>query len=79
MKETQELKEIRAKETLELVKEIAPLENKIADLQFRSAFKKLKNYRQIRSLKKRRARIWTILGEKTLAKMIKESKKESLS
>lgn len=77
MKTTLELKELRSKSFQELSKEIIELENKISGLQFRAEFKKLKNFREIRSLKKRLARIWTILGEQAMAKISKEAAKKS--
>ena len=76
MKATQELKELRSRDSKELYQEIRESENKLCLLQFRSSFKKIKNFREIRHLKKRQARIWTILAERALAEISQKATKE---
>ena len=78
MKTTLDLKELRSRSLVELSKEIVEAEKKISELQFRAQFKKIKNFREIRHLKKRRARIWTILAEQAMAKMSTHSTSSGL-
>ncbi len=66
MKKTVQLKEIRSKNTKELVKELDELNKKLADLQFKTSFRRLKNFHEITGIKKQIARIWTILNEHAL-------------
>ena len=73
MKKTIEIKELKEKDTKALARELKDLEIKLADLKFKSSFRKLKNYHEITATRKRIARIWTILGEKIVSK-IKEAK-----
>lgn len=63
MKKNLELKEIRTKDTKALVKELDVLNKKLVELQFKTAFKRLKNFHEITLTRKRIARIWTILNE----------------
>ena len=78
MKKIPELKEIRAKDTKALTLELGVLNKKLVELQFKTAFKRLKNFHEITLTRKRIARIWTILNEKTAenitAKLEKETK-----
>lgn len=74
MKITLELEELRAKNSKDLYQEMGQLENKTSQLQFKAAFKKIKNFREIRLLKKRRARIWTILAERAMTKVNNDKK-----
>ena len=63
MKKNLELKEIRAKDTKALVEELDVLNKKLVELQFKTAFKRLKNFHEITLTRKKIARIWTILNE----------------
>ncbi|AKM82693.1 TPA: 50S ribosomal protein L29 [Candidatus Berkelbacteria bacterium] len=75
MKKVTELKEIREKDTKALVKELADLNKKMAELQFKTSFRRLKNFHEITDMRKRTARIWTVLNEKAIAEFNnKESK-----
>lgn len=78
MKKIPELKEIRAKDTKALTLELSVLNKKLVELQFKTAFKRLKNFHEITLTRKRIARIWTILNEKAgeniMAKLQEETK-----
>lgn len=78
MKKIPELKEIRAKDTKALTLELSVLNKKLVELQFKTAFKRLKNFHEITLTRKRIARIWTILNEKAVenitAKLQEETK-----
>lgn len=74
MKKQVELKEIREKDTKALVKELADLNKKLADLQFKASFRRLKNFHEITIIRKKMARIWTVINEKAIASY-KESQK----
>jgi ribosomal protein L29 len=74
MKKTAQIKEIRAKETKTLIKELADLNVKLTDLQFKASFQRLKNFHEITIVRKQIARIWTIMGEKTAESLSKETK-----
>ena len=66
MKKTDEIEKLRAKTKKELFHELEESEKKLMDLRFKANFKKLKNYKMIKSTSKRTARIWTVLTENTL-------------
>ena len=78
MKKIPELEEIRAKDTKALTLELDVLNKKLVELQFKTAFKRLKNFHEITLTRKRIARIWTILNEKAgesiMAKQQEETK-----
>lgn len=74
MKKTTQLKEIRQKDTKDLVKELADLNVKLTELQFKVSFRRLKNFHEITIVRKKIARIWTIMGEKAAEKFTKETK-----
>jgi len=78
MKKITELKEIREKDTQALATELDVLNKKLVELQFKTAFKRLKNFHEITVTRKKIARIWTVLNEKaeqaTMAKLQKETK-----
>lgn len=69
MKVKKELQEYREKENSALFGELKELNTKLTQLQFKASFKKLKNYQEIKMLRKKIARIWTVLGEKTLMQL----------
>lgn len=66
------IKEIREKSDKELNKMLAELRDKLRDLNFKVVSKQIKNHREIRKLKRRTARILTILKERELIKEIKK-------
>lgn len=78
MKKNLELKEIRSRDAKALVLELESLNKKLVELQFKTAFKRLKNFHEITLTRKRIARIWTILNELAIqnatAKLQKETK-----
>ena len=76
MKKVEELKELRSQNDKDLYKEISTLNHKLSELEFKASFRKVKNYREIRQFKKRIARIWTILAEKTLIEMKNQQSQE---
>lgn len=61
--------EIRSLNTEELAKQLEEAHRELFDLRFRLAIKQLVNHRQIRSVKKRIARLKTILKERELGIM----------
>jgi ribosomal protein L29 len=64
MKTVEELKNLRKKSSRELVKDLIKENNNLAKLKFSLGFMKLKNFRQITQIRKKIARILTILSEK---------------
>ena len=60
------VKEIRALSAEELAKQLEATHQELFDLRFRLATKQLVNHRQIRVVKKRIARLKTIVREKEL-------------
>lgn len=72
MKKVEELKELRTLDDKVLYKEITTTNHKLSELEFKASFRKVKNYREIRQLKKRIARIWTILAEKAMLEILKD-------
>jgi len=77
MKATQELKELRTKDSKSLYSEIGKLNAEISELKFKATFKKLKNFRKIRQSRKNIARIWTILAERALDELEKVETRKS--
>jgi len=63
MKKLKELEELRNKDNKTLFKELESVKKKITEIQFKAAFGNVKNTKEIGSLKKKVARIWTILQE----------------
>lgn len=74
MKINQELQELRGYNKKELFNKLQESEKKLTELQFKASFKKLKNYREIIKIKKRIARIWTILRESLNDPKVKNEK-----
>lgn len=66
MKKALEIEELRAKSKSDLFKELKNAEHKLFELRFGAHFKKIKNFHDITNLRKKIARIWTILAEKSL-------------
>lgn len=77
MKKNLELKEIRSKETTALSAEIVVLEKKLVELQFKTAFRRLKNFHEITLTRKRLARLKTILNEKIQEKVLAQIQEET--
>ncbi|MDO8686701.1 MAG: 50S ribosomal protein L29 [Candidatus Berkelbacteria bacterium] len=69
MKKKIQLKEIREKDDKALYTELASLNKKLVELQFKTAFRKQKNYHEITDTKKKVARVWTVLGERAEQKL----------
>lgn len=76
MKKTKELQELRAVKESDLAKELLAAQKKLTELNFSRAFLKIKNYHEITFLRKKIARIWTVLSEKSLSKL--EARENSL-
>jgi ribosomal protein L29 len=74
MKSKELLIELRKKDPKALLSELKDLNSKLTDLQFKSSFRRLKNFHEITQTRKRIARIWTILGEKMEVALEKEDK-----
>lgn len=72
MKKKELIKELRAKDTKSLFKELEESQKRICELQFKASFRKLKNYKSVCTERQKIARIWTILSEKALAELEKE-------
>lgn len=72
MKKTVLIKELREKDISALGSEIIELNQKMVKLRLDAAMKKLKNVKQIQDMRKRIARIWTVLNEKALEKIKSE-------
>lgn len=64
MKKTKELQELRSKDKKNLSLELRKQYQKLNDLKFSHALRKIKNANEIKFNRKKIARIWTILGEK---------------
>lgn len=69
MKKMVEIQELRNKDKKELFKDLRHAQKKLTGLGFDNSFKKLKNYHEISVVRKRIARIWTILAEKSLSRI----------
>lgn len=78
MKKNLELKEIRNKDAKALVAELESLNKKLVELQFKTAFKRLKNFHEITLTRKRIARIWTILNELAIQNATAKLQKEKI-
>ena len=64
MKVKEELKELKLKSVSELQRLLAASREKLRDLRFKDSQNQLKNIREIRALKKKIARILTLLNQK---------------
>lgn len=76
MKKTQEIFTLRAKDQKALFLELRESRGKLLELSFKASFRKLKNYREIRTLRRHIAKIWTILSEKAILAEEKEIQNE---
>jgi len=65
MKSKEELKELKLKSVNELHKILASSREKLRDLRFKTSQNQLKNIREVRELKKKIARIMTLLKLKS--------------
>mgnify|MGYP001420552814 CR=1 FL=1 len=74
MKKKIQLKEIREKDDKALFEELSLLNKKLVELQFKTAFRKQKNFHEITDTRKKVARVWTVLGERALTKLEKNAK-----
>lgn len=77
MKKTEELQELRVKVKKDLFKELRDSEKKLTELNFSRALRKIKNYHEITVMRKKIARLWTVLAEKSLAELEKEEQKNA--
>lgn len=75
MKKSNQIKELKEKSDEALYKELIELRKKLSELKFRASFRKLKNYHEITQARKKVARIWTLLNERTIEKLSKEINK----
>jgi len=64
MKSKEELKDLKMKSETELNKLLVSGREKLRDLRFKVSQNQLKNIREVRALKKRIARISTLLNQK---------------
>jgi len=64
MKIKEELKQLRAKNVQQLTKELDKEYDKLRELKFSRAFRKLKDIRAIKKSRRKIARLWTVIGEK---------------
>lgn len=64
MKVKEELKELKLKSVSELHNLLASNREKLRDLRFKDSQSQLKNIREIRALKRKSARILTLLNQK---------------
>jgi len=69
MKSQDTLKELRAKDSKDLNKELVELNQKIAKFHLDAAMRRLKNVKSIQESKHRVARIWTILNERAMSQI----------
>lgn len=69
MKKNIQLKEIREKDDKALFTELTALNKKLVELQFKTAFRKQKNFHEITDTKKKVARVWTVLAERAEQKL----------
>jgi len=67
MKSKEELKDLKLKSETELKKLLAVNREKLRDLRFKVSQNQLKNIREVRMLKKRIARISTLISQKKKA------------
>ncbi len=77
MKKTTIVKELRDKDNQALFDELLQTQHKISDLRFKASFRKLKNYQEIGVLRKKAARIWTILSERASDELVKKREDKS--
>lgn len=73
MKSKKELEELNNKDEKALYAEILDINKKLVDLRFRTSFRKLKNYKEIKNNRKKIARCWTILNQKIRTRIEKGS------
>lgn len=78
MKKTEMLKDLKSKDSKNLYSELQDVNKKITELRFKAAFRKLKNYQEISILRKKVARIWTILAQRALQELIAQEKNEKI-
>lgn len=64
MKSIEELKQIRSKNTKELIGDLKKEYDKLREANFDLEFRKNKNVKLIRANRKKIARIWTVVNEK---------------
>lgn len=74
MKQKETLKQLRTLDTKTLAKELAASSKKLVELRFGAKMRKLKNYNEIGIERKKIARIWTLINEKTLEAISQEEK-----
>lgn len=72
MKNKQILKELKEKDDKALYKDLKDEYLKLANLEFKAGFKKLKNVHEITASRKKIARIWTIINQRLEEKIKKD-------
>ncbi len=65
-------RELRKKNSLELMKELKEARKKLCELRFRAALKQIKNHRELWLLKRDIARILTVLRERELLNQLEQ-------
>jgi ribosomal protein L29 len=60
-----DVKTLRSKSASALKKELGEIAERLTELQFKLSSNQLKNVREVRKLKQQRARILTVLNEKS--------------
>lgn len=70
-----QLKEFREKDIKTLLKESFELKKKLHELRFKTVFRNLKNVMEIREVRKKIARVNTILNEKLNAELTQKDVK----
>jgi ribosomal protein L29 len=66
MKQKESLKQLKTLDTKTLAKELAASNKKLVELRFGAKMRKLKNFNEIGNERKKIARIWTLINEKTI-------------
>ncbi len=72
MKQQESLKQLKSMDSKELAKELSAANKHLVELKFGAKLRKLKNYKEIKNERKKIARIWTLMAEKALEKLIQE-------
>lgn len=75
MKKMVQLKEFREKDIKTLLKESFELKKKLHELRFKTVFRNLKNVSEIRDIRKKIARVNTVINEKLNAELAKKEEK----
>lgn len=76
MKDREELKELKLKSESELQRLLASNREKLRDLRFKTSQNQLKNIREMRVIRKKIAKILTLINQKKLNNKNKEENKD---